>query len=108
MDDHDIPPGEYLIPRRIARGFHLMPGIGLKDAAFGAAGLVVGFVLWLTLGAVGVPLLFRGFIAILPLIVGAALALPLDEIHIWEWVRDFRQFGRKRKTLHYDWTRDDW
>ena len=108
MDDHEIPAGEYIIPRRISRGYQLMPGVGLKDAAFGAGGFVVSLGLWLALHAVGVPFIFRGFIAVIPLIIGGALALPLDEIHVWEWLRDFRTFKAKPKTLYFDWRADDW
>ena len=108
MDDQ-IPVGEYIIPRRISRGYQLMPGVGLKDAAFGAGGFVVGLALWLTLNAFGVPLLIRGFIAIVPLIIGAALALPLaEDLHLWEFARNFQQFGHKPKTLYYDFGADDW
>ena len=108
MDDQ-IPVGEYIIPRRISRGYQLMPGIGLKDAAFGAGGFALALGLWLVLHAFGVGLLFRGFIAMVPLIIGAALALPLaEDLHVWEFARNFRQFGHKPKTLFYDWSADDW
>lgn len=108
MDDHAIPPGEYLIPRRIARGYQIMPGMGLKEVGFALAGIVAAVVVWYLLALVGVPWLFRAVVAGVPLFVGGALALPLDDIHVWEWVRDFWVFRQKPKTLLYDWTADDW
>ena len=108
MDEQRVTPGEYVIPRRIARGYQVLPGVGVKDAVFGAVGVAASITLWITLGAFGAGFLLRAGIAVWPLIVGVGLSLPLDEIHVWEWVRNFRQFGRKPKTLHYDWSADDW
>ena len=108
MDDNTLPEGTYLIPRRIARGYELLPGIGIRDALFPAAGLALGIMLWLVLGAVGLPFLYRALGAITPMLLGGVLALPIEEVHVWEFVRDMRAFQRIPKTLLYDWTRDDW
>jgi len=85
-----------------------MPGVGLQDAAFPVAGLAFGIFFWFTLHLFGVPFLFRALAAILPVLVGGVLAIPIDDIHIWEFARDMREFVRKPKTLYYDWSRDDW
>lgn len=108
LDDHELPPGTYLIPRPITRGFQVVPGIGVKDAAFAVAGLALGLVLWLTLHAFGVPFLFRALTAVLPALLGGVCAIPLDDQHIWEFARDFLAFRQKPKTLYYDWQRNDW
>ena len=108
MDDERLPEGTYLIPRRIARGYELLPGIGLRDAVFPAAGLVLGILLWFGLQVFGTPFLYRALGAILPMLLGGVLALPIEEVHVWEFIRDIRAFGRIPKTLLYDWTRDDW
>ena len=108
MDDGRLPEGTYLIPRRIARGYELMPGIGIRDALFPASGLVLGILLWLVLGVVGMPFLYRALATVLPILLGGVLALPIEEVHVWEFIRDMRAFGRIPKTLLYDWTRDDW
>ncbi len=108
MDDPRIPEGTYLIPRAIARGYQVVPGVGVKDAAFPAVGLVLGITLWLVLHLFGVPFLFRALAAIVPLLLGGALAIPMDDQHLWEFARDYRGFAQTTKTLLYDWTRNDW
>ena len=108
MDDERLPEGTYLIPRRIARGYELLPGIGMKDATFPAAGLALGIMLWFLLHVFGVPFVFRALVTVLPILLGGVLALPIEEVHVWEFVRDMREFQRIPKTLAYDWTRDDW
>lgn len=108
MDDYTLPPGEYLLPRPIARGYQLVPGVRLKDAAFSALGLALGAILWVGLHLFGVPFLFRGLASMLPVLLGGVLAIPIDDIHVWEFARDMREFAGKPKTLTYDWTRDDW
>ena len=107
MDEHTTV-GEYLIPRRIPRGFQFRPGVGLKEAGFGTAGVALGFILWWGLGHVGFPLIYRGFLAVIPLLLGVGLALPLEDTHGWEWLRDFLAFRQKPKTLTFDWTAGDW
>ena len=108
MDDHILPEGTYLIPRRIARGYELLPGVGLRDALFPASGLVLGIMLWFLLHVLGVPLVVRALVTVLPIVLGGVLAIPIEEVHVWEFLRDIRAFGRIPKTLTYDWTRDDW
>jgi hypothetical protein len=107
MDEHTTV-GEYLIPRRIPRGFQFRPGVGVKEAAFGTAGAALAFLLWWGLGQAGLPLIYRGFIGMLPLLVGVGLALPMEDSHGWEWLRDFLAFRQKPKTLTFDWTAGDW
>lgn len=107
IDDH-LPPGTYIIPRPIARGFQIIPGMGLKDASFAIAGLALALFFWLVLHAFGVGFLYRALAALLPAFVGIVLAIPIEDFHIWEFVRDVRDFHAKPKTLYYDWSRDDW
>ena len=107
MDEHTTV-GEYLIPRRIPRGFQFIPGVGLKEAAFAAGGLAVAFIFWWGLGQVGFPLIYRGFLGVIPLLLGVGLALPIEDTHGWEWSRDVLAFRQRPKTLHFDWSADDW
>lgn len=107
-DPTPLPEGTYLIPRAITRGYQIVPGVGVRDALFPAAGLVLGITLWIGLHAVGVPFVFRGLATVIPILVGGVLALPIEEVHIWEFVRDVREFQRVPRTLYYDWTREDW
>jgi len=107
MDDH-LPEGTYILPRPIARGFQIVPGVGVKDAAFALAGLALALVCWLVLDAFGVPFVYRALAALMPAFIGVGLAVPIEDFHVWELGRDIRDFHAKPKTLAYDWTRDDW
>lgn len=98
----------YLIPRRITQRWEIMPGWGWRELASAGIGLATGAVLFALASLIGLPLIIRLLLLLLPAGSLTYLAMPLAMGgSMLDLILAFRAYSRTRHLYLYDLGRDD-